>query len=93
MRIEKKKKKKKRVAANFGDFLIIFLPFVGFEEASSYWSFQYFSVFLWSPSIGELCITPLSFVKTTESYVGIFHWSPSIGKPRMTLVSFVKTME
>ena len=91
MRIKtKKKKKKKRVGrlANVGDFLII-----GFEGASSYWSFQYFSVFLWSLSIGKLCMTPLSFVKTTESYLGIFHLSPSIGKPRMTLVSFVKTME
>ena len=39
------------------------------------------------------CMTTLSFVKTTESYLGIIHLSPSIGKPRMTLVSFVKTME
>ena len=27
--------------------------FIGFEETSSYWSSQFFSVFLWSQSIGR----------------------------------------
>ena len=34
--------------------------FIGFEETSSYWSFQFLSVFLWSPSIGKPCMTPVS---------------------------------
>ena len=34
--------------------------FIGFEETSSYWSSQFFSVFLWSQSIGKPCMTPVS---------------------------------
>ena len=65
--------------------------FIGFEEPSSYWSFQFFSAFHWSPLIGIPRIAPVSFVKTAESYERI-HWSPSIGMPSMTPVS-VKTTE
>ena len=50
-----------------------------------------FNAFPWSPSIGKPRMTPVSFVKTTESYV--FRWSPSVGKPRMTPVSSVRTTE
>ena len=34
--------------------------FIGFEETSSYWSSQFFSVFLWSQLIGKPCMTPVS---------------------------------
>ena len=34
--------------------------FIGFEKTSTYWSFQFFSVFLWSPSIGKPYMTPVS---------------------------------
>ena len=40
-------------------------------ETFSYWSFQFVQFFLcfhWSPSIGKPRLTPVSFVKTTESY-------------------------
>ena len=43
---------------------------IGFEETSSYWSSQFFSVFLWSQSIGKPCMTPVSKEETN-------HLSPS----------------
>ena len=42
--------------------------FIGFEEASSYWSPQFFFAFHWSPLIDKPGMTLISFVKTTKSY-------------------------
>ena len=48
---------------------IIIQSFIGYEETSSYWSAQFFSAFHWSPSIAKPRMTPVSFVKSTESSV------------------------
>ena len=45
------------------------LTFIGFAETSSYWSVKFFSAFHWPQSIGSPRMTPVSFVKTTESYM------------------------
>ena len=42
--------------------------FIYVEETSSYLSVQFFSALHWSPSVGKPCMSPVSFVKTTESY-------------------------
>ena len=49
------------------------IQFYRFEETSCYWSGQllvlFSSAFHLSPSIGKFCMTTISSVKTTESYV------------------------
>ena len=57
------------ICQNFGECVIINLTFIGFEETSSYWSVLFSSVFFhMSPSIGKPRMTPVAFVKTTNSY-------------------------
>ena len=51
----------------------------------------FFQLFIGHHLSANSCLTPVSFVKTTESYG--FHWSSLIGKPRMTPVTSVKTTE
>ena len=40
--------------------------FICVEETSNYCSVQFFSVFHWSPSVGEPRMAPASFVKATK---------------------------
>ena len=75
----------------FAECSIINPTFIGFAEASRYWSVQFFSAFYWPNSIGRpifcqdygviqsfigqrqtgnLVMTMVFLVKTTESYVG-----------------------
>ena len=54
--------------ANFGECIITNLTFIGFEETSSYWSFQFFFVFNWAPSVGKPRMNSVFFIKTTRSY-------------------------
>ena len=62
----------------FGQCLIFSPTFIGFEETSSHWPMHFFSAFHLSPSIGKRRMTPVAFVKTTEStrFRGrVVHWS------------------
>ena len=51
----------------------------------------FFQLFIGHHLSANFCLTPVSFVKTTESYG--FHLSSSVGKPRMTPVTSIKTTE
>ena len=54
----------------FGECYIINATFMGSEEKSSYWSVQFFSAFLWSPSIGKCCLTPASDYEVSLVIIG-----------------------
>ena len=54
--------------ANFGECSILNPTFIGFEETSSYWPVQSFSVFHWQPSIGKPRMTSVSLVTIAVRY-------------------------
>ena len=58
------------IGQTFSESSIFSLTFIGFEKTSSYWAVQFVhfvSAVHWSPSIGKSRMTPVSFVKITES--------------------------
>ena len=52
-----------------GEYSIINPTFISIWGTSYYWSAEIFSVFHWTPSIGKSDMTPVSFLKTMESYI------------------------
>ena len=55
-------------SANIGECCIINPTFIGLRKHLVIGQLVFLCNFLWSPSMGRPRMTPVSFVKTTESY-------------------------